>query len=201
MSGTTPAKLTVTWDTAMTSQIYYQQRSTGGSIVISGPANTITIPATFNVTGVQTFQTFLGVSGMGPSGLAFSAQTGSGAQTQTINFDPMGTVTVVTNQPWMSAAEVTTGDGANQSVAVTVNPGGLAAGVYTGTVTIGEAGLAPMSVPVTLGVWSTPPGITISQGSFMFVQTAGEPQAAQQTAEVDSGACPWTSRWRWGRVG
>jgi uncharacterized protein (TIGR03437 family) len=110
---------------------------------------------------------------------------------QTINFDPSGTATAVTNQPWMSAAEVTSGiNGANQTVAVTVNPSGLEAGVYTGAVTIGEVGIAPTSVPVTLGVWSTPPPVTVSQSSFTFVQTAGEPQVAQQSAAVDSGGVP-----------
>src|SRR5262249_13110156 len=76
MSGTTPAILTVTWDPAVTSQIYYQQRSTPGQILVSGLANAITLPATFNITGVQTFETFLGASGGGPNGLVFSAQTG-----------------------------------------------------------------------------------------------------------------------------
>jgi len=76
MSGTTPANLTVTWDPAVTSQIYYQQRSTPGSFLISGTGNTITVPATFNVTGVQTFQTFLGASGMGPNGLSFQRRLG-----------------------------------------------------------------------------------------------------------------------------
>jgi uncharacterized protein (TIGR03437 family) len=188
LSGTTPAMLTVTWDAAVTSQFYYQQNSTPGSIVITGLANQVTIPATFNVTGLQTFQTYLGLSGSGPNGLSFSAQTGSAAQTQTINFSPAGAVSVVTNQPWMTAAEVT--GGSNQTVTVTVNPAGLAAGVYTGTVTLSEPGIAPIAVPVMLGVWSSPPQLTISQSSFTFVQVVGELTAPYQYAEVDSGGVP-----------
>jgi len=159
MSGTTPATLSVTWDPAVTSQFSYQFRSTPGSILISGPGNVITIPATFNVTGIQT----------GPGGLVFSAQTGSAPQTQTIYVDPAGTISAAADQPWMSVVAPAVGAGANQTVLVTVRPTGLAAGVYHGSVTIGEPGLAPIAVPVMLGVWSTAPGLTISTGSFTFV--------------------------------
>lgn len=190
MSGTTPATLTVTWDPAITSQIYYQQRSTGGSIVIRGPGNTVTVPATFNVTGVQTFQTFLGLSGMGPAGLIFSAQTGTGSQTQTIYVDPAGAISALGDQPWISVVSPTSGEGANQSVLVTANPSGLTAGVYKGTVTISEPGIAPISVPVTFGVWSTPPQLTTTTSSYLFVQTVGEAAVPYQSAEVDSGGVP-----------
>jgi uncharacterized protein (TIGR03437 family) len=190
MSGMTPATLLVTWDPAVTSQIYYQVRSTPASILISALGNAITVPATFNVTGVQTFQTFLGESGTGPNGLVFSAQLGSPSQTQTINVDPAGAISAMADQPWMSVEAPTTGTSANQTVVVTVNPAGLAAGVYKGTVTIGEAGLASIAVPVTLGVWSSAPPLTITTGSFTFVQTVGEPRPANQTAEVDSGGVP-----------
>jgi uncharacterized protein (TIGR03437 family) len=158
--------------------------------LISGPRNTITVPATFNVTGVQTFQTFLGESGTGPNGLVFSAQTGSPPQMQTINVDPAGTISAAADQPWMSAVASTTGVSANQTVIVSVDPASLADGVYHGTVTIGEEGLASKAVPVTLGVWSSPPPLTISTGSFTFVETVGEPLPPSQTAEVDSGGVP-----------
>jgi uncharacterized protein (TIGR03437 family) len=185
LSGTTPATLTVTWDPSVTSQIYYQQRSTSGSILISGLADTVTIPATFNVTGVQTFQTYLGASGMGPNGLVFSGQTGSAAQSQTIAVDPAGTISVTTNQQWITAVAST-----NQMVTVTANPAGLAAGVYTGAVTISEPGITPLAVPVTFGVWSTPPQLSISTGSFTLVQTVGEPPPPYQAAQVTSGGVP-----------
>jgi uncharacterized protein (TIGR03437 family) len=188
LSGTTPATLTVTWDPAVTSQIYYQQRSTPSSILISAPGNAITIPATFNVTGVQTYQTYLGASGTGPNGLAFSAQTGSSAQMQTINVDPPGAISATAGQPWITLA---VSSGTNPTVAVTANPAGLSPGVYNGVITISEPGLASIAVPVTLGVWSTPPPLTISQSNFTFVQTVGEPGAPYQTAQVDSGGVPF----------
>jgi uncharacterized protein (TIGR03437 family) len=185
MSGTTPGTLTVTWDPAVTSQIYYPQRSTPGSLLISGPGNQIGIPATFNVTGVQTFQTYLGASGGGPNGLVFSSQAGSAPQSQTINVDPAGAITATADQPWMAVSAPTTA-----TVAVTVNPTGLAAGAYHGTVTIAEPGIPSMTVPVLLGIWSTAPPLTIATGNFTFVQTLGEPAPPYQTAEVDSGGVP-----------
>ena len=190
MSGTTPATLSVTWDPAVTSQIYYQQSPTATPIQISGPANTVTVAATFLVTGVQTFQTYLGESGTGPNGLIFSAQTGSARQSQTINVNPAGTISAAADQPWMSVTTPTTGVGANQTVQVTADPAGLAGGVYSGTVTVSEPGIASKAVPVTFGVWSDAPPLTISKNSFTFIQTAGGQESAYQTAHVDSGGVP-----------
>jgi uncharacterized protein (TIGR03437 family) len=189
-SGVTPATLTVTWDPAVTEQIPYQQRTTNGSISIAGPANSFVIPATFNVTGVQTYQNYQHLTGSGPNGLVFSAQTGTAAQSQMIYVDPPGTMTATVDQAWMTAVPVTSGEYANYAVLVTVNPAGLAPGVYTGNVTIGEPGLAPITTPVTFGVWSTPPQLTITKSSFTIVQTAGEAAGPFQSAEVDSGGVP-----------
>jgi uncharacterized protein (TIGR03437 family) len=57
-------------------------------------------------------------------------------------------------------------------------------------VTIAEQGIAPIAVPVTLGVWSTPPPLTATQSSLTFVQQVGEPGPPYQTTEVDSGGVP-----------
>ena len=189
-SGTTPATLTVTWDPPVTGQIPIQQRTTNGSISIAGPANSLLIPATFNVTGLQTYQNYQWESGRGPNGLVFSAQTGTGPQTQPFNVDPPGAMTATVDQPWMTAVEGTSGDFANGAVNVTINPAGLAPGVYTGNVTVAEQGLAPFTTPVTLGVWGTPPKLTITKGSFTFLQQAGEPAVPFQYAEIDSGGVP-----------
>jgi len=186
MSGTTPATLSVTWDPSVTSQIYYEQRSTSASLSISGPGNTIAIPATFNVTGVQTFQNFLGASGTGPNGLIFSSQTGSASQTQTIEVDATGALSSSADQPWITLSTPATGVG----TVVTVNPAGLAAGVYHGTVTIAAPAQASIAVPVTLGVWSSPPALTVTPGSMTLIQTLGGPGVAYQKAQVDSDGVP-----------
>jgi uncharacterized protein (TIGR03437 family) len=189
-SGTTPATVTVTWDPAVTEQFPIQQRTTNGSISIAGPANSLLIPATFNVTGVQSEQNWQWETGRGPNGLVFSAQSGTGPQTQPIVVDPPGTMTAAVDQPWMTAVEVTSGQFANRAVNVTINPAGLAPGAYTGNVTIAEQGLAPVTTPVTLGVWTTAPKLTITKSSFTFLQQAGEPAVPFQYAEIDSGGVP-----------
>ena len=194
MSGTTPATLSVTWDPAVTSQIYYQQSPTATPIQISGPANTVTVAATFVVSGVQTFQTYLGESGTGPNGLIFSAQTGSAPQTQTINVNPAGAISATTDQPWMSLAVPTTGVGAGQTVQVTAEPAGLAAGVYSGTVSVSEPGIASKAVPVTLGVWSAAPPLTISRNSFTFIQTLAAKSRHIRRRTSDWAACRFRSR-------
>ena len=112
-------------------------------------------------------------------------------QSQIINVDPAGAISATVDQPWLSVQATQT-----QTVSVTANPAGLSAGVYHGTVTISEPGLAPIAVPVTLGVWSTAPALTIGgkvfslMQSFTFVQKVGEPAPAYQTAIVDSGGVP-----------
>ncbi len=189
-SGMTPATLTVTWDPTVTEQIPIQQRTTNASVSIAGPANSLLILATFNVTGVQTYQSSQWENGRGPNGLVFSAETGTGPQTQPINVDPPGTMTATVDQPWIMAVELTSGDFSNSAVSVTVNPAGLPPGVYTGHVTIAEQGLAPVTTPVTLGVWTTAPKLTITKGSFTFLQQAGEPAVPFQYAEIDSGGVP-----------
>jgi trimeric autotransporter adhesin len=45
-------------------------------------------------------------------------------------------------------------------------------------------------VPVTFGVWSKPPPLTITPSSFTFIQTVGGSAPPYQTAEVDSGGVP-----------
>jgi uncharacterized protein (TIGR03437 family) len=76
------------------------------------------------------------------------------------------------------------------NVDLTANPSGLPAGVYKGNVTITQPGLSAIAVPVTLGVWSTPPKLTITQGSFTIVQQESGPAPALQPAEIDSGGVP-----------
>jgi hypothetical protein len=73
-SGMTPATLTVTWDPYVTMQYGYAQNSATSSIMTSGLANTFTVPATFNVTGVET----------NPGALVFSTSQLSVPPPQTI---------------------------------------------------------------------------------------------------------------------
>jgi uncharacterized protein (TIGR03437 family) len=188
LSGTTPATLTITWDPSAALQ-YCGSLSASGTILVDGPGNQLMIPVTFNVTAVQTNVTCYGPQGTGPGALIFSAQTGTAAQTQLINVDSAIAqgmflpFTAAVDQPWMTA-------GMNEygyQVVVTASPVGLAPGVYKGNVTVSQAGLSSIAVPVTFSVWSTPPKLTITQGSFTIVQQQGGPAPPLQPAEIDSG--------------
>jgi uncharacterized protein (TIGR03437 family) len=187
-SGTAPATLTVTWDSAAALQ-YCGELSASGLILVDGPGNQLMIPVTLNVTAAQTDVTCYGPKGVGPGALIFSAQTGTAAQTQIIDVetaeapDMVRQVTASVDQPWMTATAAV-GD---YQVDVTANPAGLAAGVYKGNVTVSQPGLSSIAVPVTLSVWSTPPKLAITQGSFTIVQQQGGPAPPFQPAEIDSG--------------
>ena len=95
--------------------------------------------------------------GVSPTSFSFSGTAGGAnpaSQSLSVTNTGGGTLsfTASTNQPWLAAAP---GSGtAPASVAVSVNTAGLAAGTYTGAVTITSAGAtnSPLSVPVTLTV-------------------------------------------------
>lgn len=176
LSGVTPATLTASWDASLISAYALIQRPLPASIMISGLANTVTIPATFAVTGLQ----------IAPTALVFS-QIGSGSQTQEIALWPEEAISATVNQPWMSVTTPSTYLG---QAFVTVNSAGLAAGVYTGAVTITGAGIAGITVPVTFNVSSAavnPPPPTITPGSFLFTAMSGEPPPGFQYGQVNTG--------------
>ncbi|MGD1096213.1 MAG: hypothetical protein ABSB35_30000 [Bryobacteraceae bacterium] len=188
-SGTTPATLNVTWNPASAFGPNFEL-SYPGSLVINGPANTITMQPSLNITGLQAFPIFAGETGLGLNGLVFSAQMGSASQMQTISVLPAGPVTATSDQPWLSVAVPALPANQNPAVVATANPAGLSPGVYNGNVTISEPGIASINVPVTLGVWSTPPALSIMPTSMTFVQTLGETGPGAQFAEVTSGGVP-----------
>jgi hypothetical protein len=186
LSGPAPATLTITWDPPAALQ-YCGDLSVSGLILVNGPGNQLMIPVTFNVTAVQTDVTCYGPRGVGPGALIFSAQTGAAAQTQIIDVesailqDTFLPFSAAVDQPWITAVVN------SYQVDVTASPVGLAAGVYQGNVIVSQPGLNSIAVPVTLSVWSTPPKLTITQGSFTIVQQEGGPEPPLQPAEIDSG--------------
>ena len=124
-----------------------------------------------------------------PSSLTFSYTTGAAAPAaQTFAVSSSGaalTYTVSTSGgTWLSA----TGAGTTPSnVSVSVNPAGLAAGTYTGTVSVTSSGASnsPQNVAVTLTVTS-PPNLTVSSASLTFTYTTGGTIPAAQTVVVGS---------------
>jgi len=176
-SGTTPATLTVSVNTAIAG-------ITGGSgiITVTGPENTLTILVTFNVAGITA-----------PPPVFFSEEAGSAPQTQTVN---AGTGSVMA-----FSASATTNSGGNWlSVAtspvflseafITANPAGLSPGTYTGTIVFSVPGAPSAQTAVTLVVWDPPPAITVTPSSLLFVYPIGSVAIPAQTLTVQAGSVP-----------
>jgi hypothetical protein len=101
----------------------------------------------------------------------------------TINFNATATTTSGGN--WLT---VTPGTGPTPfDVAVSINPVGLAPGLYSGTVNIvsTEAGSTPIPVPVSLIVGSTPL-LSVTPGPLNFTFAAGGTPPANQPIQVAS---------------
>ena len=89
-----------------------------------------------------------------------------------------------------------TGAGA---ISASVNTAGLAAGTYTGTVTVTAAGAtgSPKTIAVTLTVNPATPVLAVTPASLSFAGTAGGASPAAQTVNVSNtggGTLSWTAR-------
>ena len=92
------------------------------------------------------------------------------------------TTSTASGGPWLNA--VATGSDTPGSVQVSVNPAGLTAGRYQGTVMISSSA-GTIAVTVTLLV-SPPPSLQVNQASVAFSFRAGDAPAATQTIAVTS---------------
>ena len=118
------------------------------------------------------FTVSIGSTGLvlSPSALTFNYVIGSVQPVaQQVNVSSsLGTgFTATANSSWLSLSPA---NGTTPAfLTIFVNPSGLAAGVYGGTVTVAPAGGTglPQSIPVTLNVAATP-GLTVSPSSLAF---------------------------------
>jgi hypothetical protein len=137
--------------------------------------------------------------GVSPANLSFSFQTGGTTPAaQTIAVSSSGTAfsySIATSAAWLSATPSSGTTPGN--VGVSVNPSGLAAGTYTGNVTITASGTSnsPLSVPVTLTVTApAAPTIGVSPANLSFAyQTGGATPAAQSVSVTGSSATGFTA--------
>jgi len=180
-----------------------------------GPTSLVTSPAsasegTYTVTANgSTASTTLGVQGtvgVGCSGcpseslstnsLTFGAQQGGSApasQLVTVNTSPSFampyavTVTTTSGGSWLTVngSTTTTGGTTGGSFSVDAIPGALAAGTYTGTITVYTASSAVQTVNVTFTV--TPPTPTLQSGASSLSFTAVNAAApASQNLNISS---------------
>ncbi len=182
--GTTPAILIVGFNLAA-----LNGQSDVGGITIKGASTALVIPVSFSrstPTSVRIISS--------PAALQFTVQLGQPApSSQMISvppaYDPFTVAAqTVTGGNWLSAS-VRKSPGVPAGI-VSVNPAGLAAGTYTGAVTLtSPIASIPAEVPVTLTVWSgDPPPVTIDIASISL--TAQHGTSTSQTIHVTTGDLP-----------
>jgi hypothetical protein len=122
-----------------------------------------------------------------PTTLSFSYQSGGtapAAQTISVAGTGLSYTVAAAGGSWLSA---TPASGSTPgSVSVSVNPAGLAAGTFNGTVTITSAGAAnsPQTVAVTLTVTAASPSLTVSPTTLSFSYQSGGAAPAAKTISV-----------------
>jgi hypothetical protein len=126
-----------------------------------------------------------------PATLSFSYQSGGAVPpSQNIAVSSSGTAfnyTVSTSATWLAATPAS--GSTSSSVSVSVNPASLAAGTYTGTVSIASAGASntPKTVAVTLNVTAAAlPTLAANPASLSFTYQIGSSTPAAQAFAVSS---------------
>lgn len=138
-----------------------------------------------------------------PTSLSFSAVAGGAepaGQDVTVTNTGGGSLswTATDNQAWL---EVSPASGSAPGTArVTARTSGLAAGTYTGAVTVSASGAqgTPKQIPVTFTVAAAPPPpqLSTSPSSLAFTATAGGANPATQSIAVTNtggGSLSWTA--------
>jgi len=163
---------------------------------------TITVAPTYAGGTDQIVKVTVRVNGSGnlvvtPSYLTFNSQTGGGIQPQYLNVvNSTGgavafsvTASTGTGGAWLSFSPAT--GVTPYSVVVSVNPGGLGPGTYSGLITIAptSSGGGPTQIPVTLNVYSTGQ-LVVDPSALTFNYQGGGPLPATQYLSVRSTGSP-----------
>ena len=128
-----------------------------------------------------------------PTSLAFSYQTGAAvpaAQTISGTSAPgPANITASSNVSWLTVTPVSGTTPA--SLSASVNPAGLAAGTYSGALSIASTGAAntPLSVPVSLTV-SSSASMTVAPASLAFNYLMGGAAPPVQSISISSNGSP-----------
>jgi len=168
-----------------------------GTVTLSGGTGVtpITIPVSFIVTAAPVPSAI----GASPTSLSFTVEQGSGnpaAQTLSITNRGGGTLTwsVTGNSSWISPSPAS-GIG-NGGTTISVTTSFLAAGTYSGIVTISAVGAPSVTVPVT---FSITPGakqtttVNLSPSSLNYAATQGAANPVNQNISLTntSGTLNW----------
>ena len=201
-SSATPATINISADPSGLSPGTYQ----GTVRLISSYANPgqVAISVTFQVGGVVA-----GHLSASSKPLSFQFQAGAAAATAPISLTNTGSnalsfsaaiSTAASGGNWLSVTPSSGSVSASAPVTLTVsaNPGSLAAGVYTGSISLSSPNTSDpaITIPVTMVISAAMPVILISQTGLTFqaVQAGGNPLA--QTVAVlntGTGTMNWTA--------
>jgi uncharacterized protein (TIGR03437 family) len=175
LSSTTPSTLAVS-----ISALTLAPGTYGGSVVISTPTATKIIPVTLVVAASSAVAVI-------PSSLTFSYAIGGAV--------PLSQSLLFSGGPARSTFAATASSAGNWltigglaapapgGVSASVNPSGLAAGVYAGAITVTQAGVAQQNVPVTLIV-AGGPGFAVSPNSLTFNAQSGVSSRSTQLLHI-----------------
>lgn len=186
--GNAPATVIVTVDPMLFQPapppgLYYTD---AGTITITGPRNTQTIAVSF------TYVPPIGLMA-DPASLQFfvqSAQPAPPAQTVAVGVTPFS-VSVQTKDggKWLQAVIPNPN---LPYVNISVDPTGLAPGTYQGSIVVTSPHAAsPVTAPVTLTVYASPPSLVVTPSSLAFTAPSGA-FSAEQTLTISSGNIPLT---------
>ncbi|HEY6886160.1 MAG TPA: choice-of-anchor D domain-containing protein, partial [Solirubrobacter sp.] len=190
-SGTAPKDLTVAVALAG-----LPAGTSTGHITVVGGGSTKTVTVTLTVAA----QPVLSAS---PTSLTFSAQEGGAApaaQTLSVSHTGGGTLalTAASDKTWLSVTP--TSGMSPRDLSVSVSPTGLAAGSYTGTITVTAAGASgsPKSIPVTFTVVTDPNRGLV--GAWGFDETTGT-SALDSSGKGNAGTISGATRTTSGKSG
>jgi uncharacterized protein (TIGR03437 family) len=176
-AGNMPAGITVTANPSGLAAGSYQ-----GTLTISAPTTaTVTqyVQVAFTVTAAG--QPTLSAK---PASLSFYTVTNSAAGTRGITISNLGggslaftaSASTTSGGSWLtlSSTSGTLAAFGSQSIQATLNPAGLAAGTYSGTVILSSAGLSQsVTLPVTMTVTQVAQSLLIPQSGLTFYAIAG----------------------------
>jgi uncharacterized protein (TIGR03437 family) len=179
-SGTAPGTISAAFSIAGLAAGTYN-----GQLLLTGPANSVTVPVEFEIAS--------SVNTIPVHSISFSAQTGGLAPASQSISGYWGLSTVsVSGGSWLSAV-VQSSPAGGSAVVVSANPKGLTAGTYTATITVSATGYLAAQWPVTLVVYDTLPPLMVTPSSLTF--SGPSDGLGTQTLTVQSGAVPLSFTW------
>ena len=185
-SGSTAGTLTVSVNPTVLAAGTYMGNVT---VTSSGASNS---PKAVPVTLTVTTASLPGLTAS-PLNLSFSYLSGGATPAaQHVNLTSSGgalSYTAASSAAWLAATPAS--GNTPGSLSVSVNPKGLAAGTYTGTVTVASSGASNslQKITVTLGVTGTPPSgmsLNLTPGSLSFTYLSGTTAPGAQNLSVAS---------------